>query len=200
MNTEEVSDKPSKTLVTGIVLIAICLIGTYAALFIPAFVGTSPKPMSGYASIFWSALFFYMLWKCLNKKKYIGVVIGIIVGILAFSGSAFIAGYKSASKRNTQSIQISEWSQSELTESYMRSISKNMCMLKTIESLKKCESEDCIRTMAGVTGDCVTFAQGSIDDFCSTYNSNFIIKYCESGVLSENACMFIRNAKLVLCK
>jgi len=161
MKAEEDSYKPSKLLITGIVLLSICLIGIYAAMFIPAYLGESPKPMSGYASIFWHALFFAMLLKALNKKKYIGVIIGVIIGILAFYYSAYLAGYQSASKKNNQVNLTSEWSQSQLTETYMRSISKNMCMLKTIESLKNCESDKCIKTLAAVTGDCVTFAQGS---------------------------------------
>ena len=73
-------------------------------------------------------------------------------------------------------------------------------MLKTIESLKNCESENCIKAIAGITGDCITYAQESIEDFCLNYDSNYIIKYCDSGVISEDACILIRNVKLVLCK
>lgn len=200
MNTEQNNYKPSKILITGVVFLAICVVGTYAAMFIPAFNGTSPNPISGYASIFWSTLFFTMLWKSLNKKKYIGVILGVVIGIFAFSSSAFLAGYLRASNPNTQESLSPEWSQSELTESYMKSISKNMCMQKTIEFLKKCDTDNCIKTMAGVTGDCVTFAQGSINDFCSSYNLNFTSKYCDTGLLSKNACKVIEVTYSVQCK
>lgn len=200
MNTEPTKKKLNKSPILGTVFVGFFLLGTYLAIFIPAFVGTPPKPMSGYVSIFWSVFFFVMLFKSLNKKKTIGVIIGLIIGVLAFSGGAFLSGFQNAPKRNTTAIQIAEWSQSALTEAYMRGISKNMCMRKTIESLKKCESVKCIETLAGITGDCVTFAQGSMDDFCSTYSFNFTQKYCESGWLSENACSFIRRAESVLCK
>ena len=200
MNTEEDSYKPSKSLIAGIVLSVIALIGVYAGMFISAYLGSAPDSRSGYASIFWHALFFAMLLKALNKKKYIGVIIGVIIGILAFFGSAYLAGYQSASNKNSQVSLTSEWSQSQLTETYMRSISKDICMLKTIESLKKCDSDKCIKTLAAVTGDCVTFAQGSMNDFCSSYDLNYTTKYCDTGILSEKACRLIQATKTVSCK
>ena len=201
MNKVKISEKKSKTLIVGLILSTIFLIGTYASLFIPAIIGTSPKPISGYVSVFWNAIFFTMLWEFLHKKKRFGFIIGVIVGLFIFFCSAFIADFQNDEPiRVSQPIDISEWSQTELAEAYMSGISKNMCMLKTIESLKKCDSESCIRTMAGITGDCVSYAHGSMDDFCSNYKSNYISKYCDSGVLNKNASDFIRSAKIFFCK
>jgi len=200
MNADEDSYKPSKLLIVGIVLSFIAVIGMYGAMYVPAYLGKSPDPMSGYASIFWHALFFVLLLKALNKKKYIGVILGVIIGILAFYYSVYLSGYQSASKRNSQVSLTSGWSQPQLTETYMRSISKNMCMLKTIESLKECDSDNCIKTLAAVTGDCVSFAQGSMNVFCSSYDLNYTNEYCDTGILSEKACKLIQVTKTVFCK
>lgn len=196
---EEGTSKPGKLLIVGVVLLGICVIGTYAAMLIPAVNGTNPKPIAGWASIFWSVFFFVMLWKALNKKRYVGLILGLVIGFIAFFVSGFLAGYVNASTRHSQGNQL-KWTQPELTETYMKSITKNTCMLKTIEFLKTCDSDDCVKTMAGVTGDCVTFAQGSTVDFCSSYYRNFTSKYCHTGLLSKNACRVIDATYFVHCK
>ena len=79
--TEEPNSKKSKLLIAGVVVLAICVFGQYAAMYIPADIGIAPKPISGFYSILWSSLFFLFLWKLLGMKKIYGFALGILVGL-----------------------------------------------------------------------------------------------------------------------
>jgi hypothetical protein len=48
---------------TSLVLIILVLVGTYSALFIPAFSAQTPNAQLGYGAMFWSGVGFYYLWK-----------------------------------------------------------------------------------------------------------------------------------------
>jgi hypothetical protein len=198
----ENQNKKNKWLIAGVIILAIFVIGQYAAMYIPAYVGTSPIPFSLFNSILWSSLFFVFLWKLLNMKKVYGLIVGVLIGSISFFGASFMAGYSKATIAKTQSVtnSASEWFQSELNEKYMKSIDKNQCMYKTVAFLKECDSDNCLKTMAGVSGDCVTYASGSISEFCSSYDKNFINAYCLSGKLSYRACKVIEIGKNIHCK
>lgn len=75
-------------IVTGILLVV-----TYAAMFIPAFAGQKQIPQSGFGSMFWTGLFFYIWWKQRNRSGWHGALIGAALGVLVFFVAAVIGGY-----------------------------------------------------------------------------------------------------------
>jgi hypothetical protein len=92
------------------------------------------------------------------------------------------------------------WKQSQLTEKYMSSISKEMCMNKTISSLtEECKSDSCVKTMAGVLGDCLTWAKGSNITYCTNYDLNFT-KQCIDNKIDGRTCFFVNFMKEQYCK
>lgn len=95
----------------------------------------------------------------------------------------------------------SPWKQSELTEDYMKSLTKQQCMVKTIASLKTdCKSDACLKTLAGISGDCTTWAQGDLQEFCTSFDASYLQRYCWSNVLDARSCMFLNIGKAVNCK
>lgn len=199
---DKINQKPSKWLISGVVLLAIFVIGTYAAIYIPAYVGTPPEPSSLFVSIFWSSLFFVFLWKLLNLKKIYGFIIGVLIGSIIPISAAFMAGFTipAIAEVSRQFSPETEWVQAEFNEQYMNSINKKQCMYKTVSFLKECDSDNCLKTMAGVSGDCVTYAIGSNGEFCKSYDANFINAYCLSNKLSYRACKVIEIVKNTYCK
>jgi hypothetical protein len=196
-NEDEIKEKASKWLIAGVVFLAIFVIGQYAAMYIPAYIGTPQKPFSLFNSILWSSLFFVFLWKLLKMKKIYGFILGVLVGSISFFGAHFVAGFSTPAiaENSSQFSPETEWVQAELNEQYMKGISKNQCMYKTVSFLKECDSDNCLKTMAGVSGDCVTYATGSVDEFCKNYDTNFINAYCLSNKLSYRACKVIEIGK-----
>ena len=91
------------------------------------------------------------------------------------------------------------WVQAELTEKYMRELTKDQCMLKTINSLQTCGTKDCIDAMAGVVGNCVTWGKGDLLQFCEEYRERYIVS-CLSGELSRAACAVVYPSESVLCE
>lgn len=92
------------------------------------------------------------------------------------------------------------WVQTELTEQFMRSISKSQCMSKSVASLKLCSSDHCLKNVGGIIGDCVTYGTGTISDFCSTFNQEYIERYCASNTLDARSCGLLQLAPTVMCK
>jgi hypothetical protein len=65
-----------------IVLVAIALIGTYAAVLIPAAAGRPPDPYGLPGMIFWTGLLLFLIWKRMGRSPWQGAVIG---GLVAFA-------------------------------------------------------------------------------------------------------------------
>jgi len=85
--------------------------------------------------------------------------IAAVVSLLAQAGASNLAFADPHS---------SAWKQEELNEQFMRSLTKQQCMVKTVADLKAgCTTEQCMKTLGGITGDCVTWATGSIATFCA---------------------------------
>jgi hypothetical protein len=91
------------------------------------------------------------------------------------------------------------WDQKQLNESYMRSLSKDECMIKTIKTLKTCKSDDCIKTMAGILGDCLTWSSGEEKSFCSDYEEKYIRTYCPY-YLDDKRCLVLHVLYDIVCK
>jgi hypothetical protein len=62
-------------------------------MFIPAIAGQNINPQSGYGSMFWTGLFFYLWWKRRARKGWHGALVGSAVGLFVFSAAAFISGF-----------------------------------------------------------------------------------------------------------
>jgi hypothetical protein len=93
-----------------------------------------------------------------------------------------------------------EWKKQELTEQFMRSLTKSQCMTKTIATLNAdCSSNECLRNLAGITGDCVTWAAGDMTWFCLGYDREYIGSYCRTNELDANRCSLLHIARPRLC-
>lgn len=93
------------------------------------------------------------------------------------------------------------WKQAELTEEYMKALTKQQCMAKTIASLKTdCKSDACLKTLAGISGDCTTWGQGDYQEFCNSFDAAYLKRYCWSNDLDARSCMFLNIGKAVNCK
>ena len=83
----------------------------------------------------------------------------------------------------------------------MRSITKQQCMEKTIASLKtSCKSDECLKTLGGIAGDCTTWAKGDRQAFCNSFDSAYLVSYCWSNQLDARSCMFLQIGKTIACK
>ena len=112
-----------------------------------------------------------------------------LITLLAIYGSCFAAETDSA------------WQQVQLNEPFMRSLTKDQCVRKTITTLKSvCKDDSCIKTMGGVVGDCVTWAKGDITRFCETYDVSYNSIFCSAETFDPKRCEFIHIGKRVLCK
>lgn len=96
-NETQTEGKPTtgRALRVGLVVVGILAIPIYAAMFIPAASGEPVTPKSGYASLFWAGLFFYLWWRRRGQSGWIGALIGAVVGLLVFFLAAFLAGVTS---------------------------------------------------------------------------------------------------------
>lgn len=94
----------------------------------------------------------------------------------------------------------SSWRQSQLTEKFMQDISKEQCMNKTITSLKEdCKSDNCVKTIAGLLGDCLTWSRGSNITYCNNYDLNYT-KQCIENKIDGRSCFFVNFMKEQYCK
>ena len=94
----------------------------------------------------------------------------------------------------------SSWQRSELTENFMQNISKEQCMNKTITSLTEyCKSEACLKNMAGILGDCLTWSKGSSITYCNNFDLNYT-KQCMENKIDGRSCFFVNFIKDQHCK
>jgi hypothetical protein len=98
------------------------------------------------------------------------------------------------------SPRISVWKRNELNETFMRTLTKQQCMTKTIAALGECSSQECVKTFAGIAGDCVTWAKGDLKTFCATYDLEYIDSYCANNELGSRSCLLLRVERGILCK
>lgn len=100
--SSDASEKPSEALsiTTDAVkprklwlyIVGVLLAGTYAAMFLPAFVGQKINPQSTFVSMLWTGLFFYLWWKRRARKGWHGALVGSALGLLASVVAEVIAG------------------------------------------------------------------------------------------------------------
>jgi len=86
--------KPRKLSVVWLFIVGVLLVGADAGgLFIPAFLGHSVNPQSGFYSMVWTGLFFFLLWKRRARKGWHGALVGAAVGVLVFCVASFVEGF-----------------------------------------------------------------------------------------------------------
>lgn len=99
MNTKEpvsemraVAPEVKKPQVLWLIVVGVAVVGTYAALFIPALAGESIGPNPGFASMLWTGLFFFLWWRRRGHQGWKGALVGALLGLLVFGFAGFISG------------------------------------------------------------------------------------------------------------
>lgn len=92
--------KDRKLSVVWVWLGGIAVIGAYAALLIPAFAGQIGDAQTGLGVIFWSSIFFLLLWKYRGRKGWHGSLLGFVVGLVLFTAAPVIVGYQRAAEKS----------------------------------------------------------------------------------------------------
>jgi hypothetical protein len=121
---------------------------------------------------------------------------------LFFSALVLLLSCTEASaKQASDDSPASAWTQADLTELYMRELSKHQCMEKTIASLKSgCISDQCLKTLAGINGDCIAWAKGDAMEFCTSYKQTYISRYCATNELDARRCVLLHIAEPKNCE
>ena len=167
-----------------VIIVGLAIIGNTAVVLISP---TPPLPMTLFGFCFWCGILAAVIARKKDKSGLLWFFIGsIVIGLSII----FLLSFLRAIIHNPGS-KTEMWKQEQLNETYMRSLSKDECMAKTINSLKSCDSERCIKTMAGVTGDCVVYGSGEKENFCKNYEGKYIKEYCNSKQLSNSSCALI---------
>jgi hypothetical protein len=93
------------------------------------------------------------------------------------------------------------WQHDQLNQNFMRTLTKDVCMKKTIATLSRygCATQQCLANVAGATGDCLTWASGETAAFCAAYDSSYVDKACAPGGLDKDRCTLLNNVKRGLC-
>lgn len=176
-----------------LIIVVLAFIGNTAVVLISP---TPPLPMTLFGFSFWCGIAAAVIARRKDKSGLLWFFIGsIVIGLSVI----FILSFLRAIIHNPGS-KTEMWKQEQLNETYMRSLSKDACMAKTINSLKACDSELCIKTMAGVTGDCVAYASGEKESFCKNYEGKYIKEYCTSKHLSNSSCTLIYGFNKIYCE
>ena len=97
----------------------------------------------------------------------------------------------------------SGWKQDELTQSFMQNLTKDQCMAKTVASLKADDLNEFSQkrwiALSGISGDCITWAKGSEEQFCKTYYKRHVTPVCISNVLDARDCALIHIISQFTC-
>jgi len=76
------------------VLLCIALIGMYAAMLLPALVGEKLRTQEAMGIVFWTSLFFYVLFRRFGNKGWMGAIAGFGVGFLVLVAADVVARAK----------------------------------------------------------------------------------------------------------
>jgi len=96
---------------------------------------------------------------------------------------------------------VGEWLTNQLNQSYMESITKSTCVEKSRVSLKgSCGmNEECVKTLGGVTGDCIAMAQGELALFCESFD-RWRKTACLRNEMDGRSCLFFEITQSSSCK
>lgn len=102
MELQQTAEAPARNtlrLKLVIAFLAVAAIGQVSAIFLPAFIGQSPAPLSLLGSLLWLCLLFMCIWSLKEKSKLKGFFIGVLIGFLLHFSAGFTAGYLKAEER-----------------------------------------------------------------------------------------------------
>lgn len=71
-------------------LVGVALISVYAGYFIQAIAGEKPRSQFANGILFWTPLFFYLLWKRRERKGWHGTLLGLGVAVVVLFAAGFI--------------------------------------------------------------------------------------------------------------
>jgi hypothetical protein len=93
------------------------------------------------------------------------------------------------------------WQHDQLNEGFMRKLTKDICMKKTLATLSRsgCATQQCLAAVGGATGNCVTWASGDTAKFCATYQSQYMDTSCGAGGLDAGRCTLLNAVKRGIC-
>ncbi len=99
-----------------------------------------------------------------------------------------------------QDITEKKWHKNEWTTEYMQKLSKQQCMDKTFMSIYEgCTSEQCLKDLAGVTGDCFSVASGNATQVCESYQKRYL-GFCYHNKLDGRSCWVLSFFKDEVCQ
>lgn len=81
-------------------LFSLMSIGQISAIFLPAFTGRSPEPISMFGSVLWPAMLFMSVFSLISKKKLAGFILGALLGFILNFSAGFTAAYLKAEERS----------------------------------------------------------------------------------------------------
>ncbi len=93
------------------------------------------------------------------------------------------------------------WQHDQLNQTFMRTISKDMCMKKTLATLSRagCATKQCLVNVGGATADCITWAVGDKAEFCATYPARYSQSACDAGGLDAKRCALLDEVRRGVC-
>ncbi len=113
----------------------------------------------------------------------------------------FVDSFKVLPKTTPKAENPTIWQHDQLNLAFMRTLTKDVCMKKTIATLSRwgCATQQCRVNVGGATADCVTSAAGDLGDFCANYQSRYIDKSCGPDGLDQDRCSFLGLVKKGIC-
>jgi hypothetical protein len=114
----------------------------------------------------------------------------------------FIESFKVLPETAPKAENPTIWQENELNETFMRTLTKEACMKKTIATLSRsgCVTKECLAAIGGATGNCLSWTSGDTAQFCVSYDSRYTDKLCgPGGGFDEGRCTFLNIVKRGLC-
>jgi hypothetical protein len=113
----------------------------------------------------------------------------------------FLESFKILPKTAPRLEEPSIWQHEQLNETFMRTLTKDLCMKKTIATLSRsgCATKQCLAYVSGATGDCVTWAKGDQAEFCATYDNRDVTRSCGAGGLDQSRCELLAVIERGIC-
>jgi hypothetical protein len=93
------------------------------------------------------------------------------------------------------------WQHDQLNREYMQTLTKDACMKKTIATLSRsgCATQQCLASVGGATGDCLTWSPGDVAQFCTTFESRYVTKNCGPDGFDKARCTLLEGVRTALC-
>lgn len=96
--------------------------------------------------------------------------------------------------------QMAPWKQSELNETYMRTLTRSECVAKLLTTYEKVcrDDRECLNTIAGASGDCYAWSKDDVGSMCE-YLPTQVEPACRSNKLSPLQCQLLRRVAQGYC-